>query len=313
MTRSVTDQENAGLRRPEPIFDPSVDSTPADGAQAPAIWRFEVRTPTLPPATHTNVYIVGRGEMLVVDPASPYPEERAALAAAIAARIAAGERVRAIFLTHQHIDHISGATSLKRATGAPIWAHAETARRLVGRVAVDELVEPGARLTAGDTTLEAIHTPGHAPGHLCLLEPRSRALICGDMVASVGTILIDPDDDGDMTVYLEQLARMRALAPACLLPAHGPPIWDADAHLLAYIAHRGMREGKVLAALGAAPRSLDELVPVAYDDVDPAIYALAKRSLHAHLDKLVREGRAVRTPPRDPDRSDLDPYSWSLA
>jgi len=280
----VTQAVKDGERAPEPI-----------GGEVPAIWRFEVRTPTLPPATHTNVYMLGQGELVVVDPASPYPEERAALAEAIASRTAAGETVRAIFLTHQHLDHVSGAVSLKRATGAPIWAHAETAKRLVGRIAVDRIVEAGERLPAGGLELEAVFTPGHAPGHLCLLDHCSRALVCGDMVASVGTILIDAEDDGDMAVYLASLASMRSLGASCLLPAHGPPIWNADAHLAYYIAHRLKREAKVLASLDAAPKTLDGLVPRAYDDTAPSIYPLAKRSMLAHLVKLEREGSARRT------------------
>jgi glyoxylase-like metal-dependent hydrolase (beta-lactamase superfamily II) len=117
-------------------------------------------------------------------------------------------------------------------------------------------------------------------------------MVCGDMVASIGTILIDPGDDGDMSAYLDSLARMRALSPRCLLPAHGPPIWNADEHLAFYIAHRLGREQKVLASLDSIPRDLDALVSIAYADVAPNIHALAKRSLRAHLDKLVRDGRA---------------------
>jgi len=260
--------------------------------KAPGIMRFSVRTPTLPPATHTNVYILGeRGPRTIVDPASPYPEERAALAEAI--RVASGDaQIAAIFLTHQHLDHVSGAKVLARATGAPIWAHAETAKRLQGRIAVDRLVGEGERVPAGDRRVETVLTPGHAPGHLCLLDLDSRALVCGDMVASDGTILVDADDDGDMAVYLEQLARLRALQPSVLLPAHGQPIVDADAHLAHYIAHRLGREAKVVAALTTTPQSLDELVTIAYADTPQAVWPIAKRSLKTHLRKLVKDHRA---------------------
>ena len=262
------------------------------GPNVPSTFRFEVRTPTLPPATHTNTYIVGDGSIVVIDPASPYPEERAALRDAILARVQSGEHVAAIVLTHQHLDHVSGAVSLQRATGAPIWSHPETAKRLIGRITVDRTIEEGERLPSGGRDVEAIFTPGHAPGHLCLLDHGSRALICGDMVASVGSILIDAEDDGDMTIYLASLARMRTLAPSVLLPAHGPPIWNADEHLAHYIAHRLKRESLVLSALSANPQTLDELVVTAYADTPIAIHPIAKRSLRAHLDKLVAEGRS---------------------
>ncbi len=262
--------------------------------RAAAVQALAVRTPTLPPATHTNVYIVGQGELLVVDPASPYPEEQRALETTLERRLARGERVRSIFLTHQHVDHVSGALALKAVTGAPILAHAETARRLHARIPVDELVDGDDTLEAGGRTLKVVHTPGHAPGHLCLHDRASGTVLCGDMVASVGTILIDPEDDGDMRLYLESLERLRALGARCLLPAHGPPICNADEHLAFYIAHRLGREGKVLAALDELPRDLDTLVRVAYADTDPSIYPLAKRSLRAHLDKLVDERRARR-------------------
>jgi glyoxylase-like metal-dependent hydrolase (beta-lactamase superfamily II) len=299
VTHSVSDEKGV-LERREAIGIAVPDGGPDGIPERPepveltGIRRFEVRTPTLPPATHTNVYIVGEGDLVVVDPASPYPEERSALKEAISTRTTAGERVAVIFLTHQHLDHVAGAAVLKRATGAPIWAHAETARLLAGRLSIDRVVAEGERLPAGGVDLDAVFTPGHAPGHLCLLERRSRALVCGDMVASIGTIIIDAEDEGDMAVYLASLERLRRLQPRCLLPSHGPPIWNADEHLAGYVAHRLMREGKVKAALDAEARTLDELVPIVYADVAAQVWPLAKRSLLAHLVKLGREGTAVR-------------------
>jgi endoribonuclease LACTB2 len=258
---------------------------------APHVRIFPVRTPTLPPATHTNVYLVGERALTVFDPASPWPDEQAALDRAIDALAARGLPVEEIVLTHHHVDHVSGAAHLAARLGVGVAAHPETAARVAGRVRVTRTIDADERVAG----MRAIFTPGHAPGHLCFFDDaRSDVLIAGDMVASVGTIIVEPDDGGDMIAYLESLARLRALGASCLLPAHGPPITDADARLAFYIAHRLEREQRVLAALGAEPRTVEELVPPAYPDVPPAIYPLAARSLTAHLLKLEREGLAVR-------------------
>jgi glyoxylase-like metal-dependent hydrolase (beta-lactamase superfamily II) len=164
-------------------------------------------------------------------------------------------------------------------------------------VAVTRTISDGETVHAGGATLRAVHTPGHAPGHLVFVDERTGAIIAGDMVASVGTIVVPPDDGGDMGLYLASLERLRAKRPAALLPAHGPPIAGADAaddKLAFYVKHRLEREARVVAALGSEPRTVAELVPPAYPDVPPTIYPLAAHSLLAHLEKLGREGRAVR-------------------
>jgi endoribonuclease LACTB2 len=260
---------------------------------APYLGIFPVRTPTLPPATHTNVYVIESADGLtVIDPASPYDEERAALDAALEAL---KKPLHEIVLTHHHLDHVSGAAHLAERFGVGVAAHAETAARLnrEGRVNVTRLLSEGDLIAGG---FEALHTPGHAPGHLCFLDRRTRALIAGDMVASIGTIIVEPDDGGDMGVYLDQLRRLRALAPAQLLPAHGPPVLEADDKLRFYIEHRLEREARVVAALAAEPRTVEQLVPPAYPDVQPFLYPLAARSLLAHLYKLEKDGRARREP-----------------
>jgi glyoxylase-like metal-dependent hydrolase (beta-lactamase superfamily II) len=142
-----------------------------------------------------------------------------------------------------------------------------------------------------------LHTPGHAPGHVCFFDETEGVALVGDMVASAGTILIEPRD-GDMAEYLAQLDRLARLGARVALPAHGGPI-DAPAEIFRrYIAHRLQREAKVLAALraiggdrGAAP---EELVPAAYADTSPLLWPLARLSLEAHLIKLARDGRARR-------------------
>jgi ribonuclease/clavin/mitogillin len=244
-----------------------------------------LRTPTLPPATRTNVYLVGRdtGPVAVIDPGSPYPEEQAALDRALEASPPA-----AVLLTHHHGDHIGGAVALAERWSVPVVAHPATARRLAGRVNVTETVEDG------DVAYGAgvVFTPGHAEGHLCFAV--GDAVIAGDMVAGIGTILIDPSE-GDMAVYLASLERLLARPQMTLLPAHGPAIPDGHGKLREYVAHRRLRESKVISALRDEPRTLAELVGDAYSDTPRALWGLAERSLLAHLVKLVHERRATDT------------------
>lgn len=252
---------------------------------------FAAETPTLPPATHTNSYALGTREVVLVEPATPYEEERRAWVEWVRALQASGREVVAIFATHHHPDHVGGADFFLAELGVPLWAHRETAARLP--VPVDrELNEGEAVLLDGPTPQrwEVLHTPGHAPGHLCLFERALGAVVVGDMVASVGTILVDPTE-GDMTEYLAQLSRLEGLQAKVALPAHGAAIEDPSRLFRAYRAHRLMREERVAMAVESHGGTLDELLPRAYADVGPEVYPIARMSLEAHLVKLVRDGR----------------------
>lgn len=275
----------------EALYEQVREVAPAVAAEAPSrltpvapgIRVLALRTPTLPPAAHTNVYLVGpeAGPVAVVDPGSPYPEQQAILDQVLEAVPPV-----AILLTHHHGDHVGGAAALAERWSVPIAAHAATARRLAGRVSVTRTLEDG-ETVYGAT---AIATPGHADGHLCYAV--GDAIIAGDMVAGIGTILIDPSE-GDMAIYLASLERLLARPQMTLLPAHGPMIPDGHGKLREYLSHRRLREAKVVAALGASPRSLAELVGEVYLDTPRALWALAERSLLAHLVKLAREQRAT--------------------
>lgn len=270
--------------------------TPTD--VAPGVSMLSLRTPTLPPATHTNAYLIGTGELALIEPASPWPEELAQAYGWVEARLEAGQTLRALLLTHHHPDHIGGAEAMRQRFGVQIWAHDRTAERLAGRIRIDRTIEHGERIELDGPTpmaLQAMFTPGHAPGHLCYLEPASNSLIAGDMVAGVGTILVEKTD-GDMQLYLASLQAMAASAPSQLLPAHGLPITDPAARLAYYVQHRLAREAKVVAALATFKHAatLDELVPVAYADTPQAAWPFARMAIEAHLIKLEREGRAVK-------------------
>ncbi len=277
---------------------------------APGVELFPVRTPTLPPATHTNTYaLVGGRDVLLVEPATPYPDERAEWLAWARGLATEGRRIVGVLATHHHIDHASAASEFARALSlggmdVPLLAHEETFARLsqlypggLDGVVTRTLVDGQPLVLDDHRTWFALHTPGHAPGHICLHDRDGKTLIAGDMVANGSTILIPPDDGGDMAEYLVQLRRLDALATTLLLPAHGEPLDDPRAILRYYVEHRLKREGKVLAAVEAKKRelgrepSISEIVPLAYDDTPMHLWPIARAAAEAHWIKLRREGR----------------------
>lgn len=264
------------------------------------IRQLPLRTPTLPPATHTNCLVVGHERLILVDPATYDDRERERFAQRV---VEIGAPVEAVVLTHHHRDHVGSAQWCADRFDAPIWAHHITAD-LLPEMSIDRHLAEGDIIDLGSDAdgvpfrLDVLYTPGHAPGHVVLrdLRPGLGPWIVGDMVASIGTIIVDPDE-GDMGEYIRQLERMRSLSPGPLFPAHGGPIGDPDAKLEHYLKHRLMREEKVLAAVMAhgVPAAAAELLPRAYDDTPRKVWPLAERSCLAHLLKLVDDGRIRRT------------------
>lgn len=265
-------------------------------ALAPGVARVAVRSPTLPPATHTNCYLVGHTALTVIDPASPWEDEQELLVRSI---VASGLPVERILLTHHHVDHVSGASALQARLAAegvavPIAAHPVTAELLRGQIAVQELLHDGQVLACGGVELRCVHTPGHAPGHLVFHEPRSGMLVAGDMVAGVGTILLLPGE-GELGAYLRSLRRMRTLGARALLPSHGPVLEPADAALAQYIAHREQRTAQVVVGLSAGEAEVMQLVAVVYPELDPALHGVAALQVLSHLHWLQAEERAEET------------------
>jgi len=275
---------------------------------------FPVRTPTKPPATHTNCYLItGSEEFLIVDPGSPYEDEQGALAKCVDDLIRGGWlSPREIMLTHVHPDHVAGVNALNEflerdhRRRVPVAAHRLTGESLKGQIEIDRFIEDGDVIELeGEPPirLRALFTPGHARGHLCLYDEHSGALLSGDNVVGFGSVLIDPVD-GNMRDYLDSLARMRALPNlSVLFGGHGPPVANPYEKIDEYISHRRQREEMILDAVRNGASTPKEIIALAYTDVSPKAHAMAERAVLAHLEKLAAEGLVTRSASGDRSRS----------
>ncbi|MBU1375955.1 MAG: MBL fold metallo-hydrolase [Alphaproteobacteria bacterium] len=246
----------------------------------------------------TGTYIVGRGEVAVIDPGPDDPAHLEAILAAVA-----GERVSHILITHDHNDHSPLAAPLKARTGAPIYGcktapHDDDDGGVKMEAGRDTTYRPDIDLCAGGViegagwTMDAITTPGHTSNHICFGFREENACFSGDHIMGWSTTVITPPD-GDMTDYLASLNDIRGRRFDVLWPTHGPPIRDADAFIAAYIDHRQERVDQILAALKSGPARINQLVPRLYADVDARLHPAAARSMLAAMIHLVRKGQLV--------------------
>ena len=239
--------------------------------------RLALETPTLPPATHTNCW---RLDSVVIDPASPWPEEQERLWAWLA-----DAPPTKILLTHHHADHIGGVEALRARCGASVWAHREA--RLP--FPVDGRLDEGDRVETGAGVLRCLSTPGHADGHLCYqLEVTSETVtsetVIGDMMAGVGTILIAPPE-GHLATYMASLERLERLGGR-FLPAHGEAMEDGAAVARMYLAHRRARTAQVQAALGQGMTTPDQIAAWIYAGIPGVNLAIAALQISAHLNYI---------------------------
>jgi glyoxylase-like metal-dependent hydrolase (beta-lactamase superfamily II) len=264
------------------------DITPGIAATiAPGIVRITAPNPGVMTGPGTNSYIIGERELVVIDPGPDIESHAKALIDAVEGRL------KWILCTHTHLDHSPAAHALKAATGAAIIGRVcPQDGRQDAQFAPDRVFSDGDRVSIDGATLRAIHTPGHASNHLCYLFEERKLLFTGDHVMQGSTVVITPPN-GSMRDYLNSLGKLLALDLAALAPGHGRVINTPHDEVRKLIAHRLKREQKVVDALSRKnPGTLDELVPLAYDDVSERLYPVARRSLHAHLIKLVEDGRA---------------------
>lgn len=253
---------------------------------SPLVRRVTAPNPGMMTGPGTNTYIVGTAQLALIDPG---PESAAHLDALLAA---VGNRLRWILCTHTHVDHSPGARALKAATGAEvIGMRAPQHGNQDAGFAPDRVFGHGDVLDGRRFALRAVHTPGHASNHLCYLLEREKLLFTGDHIMQGSTVVIPPPD-GDMAAYLDSLEALLALDIKRIAPGHGHPIEKPHDEVRRLIAHRLKREQKVIDAFGTNnPATLDELVTIVYEDTPQQLHQVARRSLHAHLLKLEREGR----------------------
>jgi glyoxylase-like metal-dependent hydrolase (beta-lactamase superfamily II) len=203
-----------------------------------------------------------------------------------------GRALLQVIVTHGHSDHASGAAAIaKRMPGVRFlkmpWSGRDE-RWQVQWIAVGH----GATIEVGDSAIVAVHTPGHAPDHLCLWHERTRTLFGGDLAIEGTTVYVPPAPYGDLTGYLRSLERVLSLDPARILPAHGPVIRAPDALLRRYIAHRRQREDAIVDALRHGETEPAAIVARVYTDLQDELRLRARETVMAHLEKLEREGRA---------------------
>jgi glyoxylase-like metal-dependent hydrolase (beta-lactamase superfamily II) len=241
----------------------------------------------------TQTYIVGQGEVAVIDPGPDDPDHVAALIEAVS-----GERVVAILCTHTHRDHSPAAPALKAATGAPVIGCAPLVLSDSGPradAAFDETYAPDRVLADGEQvrgdgwTLEAVATPGHTSNHLCFALKESDALFTGDHVMGWSTTVVSPPD-GDMAAYMASLDRLAARHDRIYYPAHGDPVDNPQRFVRGLAGHRKQREGQIIRALGQGPAAVPRLVELMYVGLDPRLHGAAGRSVLAHLIDLQARG-----------------------
>jgi glyoxylase-like metal-dependent hydrolase (beta-lactamase superfamily II) len=277
---SASDRD-AETDEPRPI----VHEVPS--AVSPYIRRIVANNPGAMTGPGTNTYLAGVDEIAVIDPGPDTDEHLDAVAGC------GGDRIRWILLTHTHPDHAPGTRRLKERTGAEVCAFDDR-----DDVPVDRRLGDGDTVETTEFRIRAIHTPGHASNHLCYLLEEERTLFSGDHIMDGSTVVIAPPD-GDMALYLESLAKVRANKRLkAIAPGHGHLITDPVERIDGYIAHRLEREAQVLRTLRSeGSTAIAEVVARLYPDLIEELVPRARQSVHAHLLKLAAEGHVVGDDP----------------
>ena len=264
---------------------------------APGIRRIVANNPGPFTFRGTGTYVVGEGEVAVIDPGPDLAEHVDALLAGLS-----GERITHILVTHTHRDHSPAAAAVKAATGAPTYGFGPHAGGRRGEAGVEEggdwdfapdiTIKDGDEITGPGWRFEAVHTPGHTSNHLCFALPDSGILFSGDHVMGWSTSVIAPPD-GDMAAYMDSLDKLLRRRDTVYWPTHGPAITEPKEHVRAFIAHRRERESGIVECLAAGVGRVDAMVERLYVGLNPNLRRAAGRSVLAHLIDLIGRGIVI--------------------
>ena len=244
----------------------------------------------------TGTYIIGQGEVAVIDPGPLDDDHIAALERAVQ-----GETVTHILITHTHRDHSPAAAPFKKLTGAPTYGYGPHGGDCGGpkveeggdyEFVPDHVIKDGDVIEGKGWTFEAIHTPGHTSNHICFALREENAIFTGDHVMGWSTSVISPPD-GNMSDYMSSLRKILTREEEIYWPTHGPAITGPKAHVEAFITHRSGREDAILECIRDGRNTIPAMVEVMYADVDKRLHRAAGRSVFAHLLHMAETGRVT--------------------
>lgn len=287
-------------------FSREAEFTPGIAEEvAPGLRRIVANNPGPYTYKGTNCYIVGTGEVAVIDPGPDDEAHREALLSELAKK---SERVSHIFLTHTHKDHSAGLASFAEITGAEVlgYGSAPDSRKAVqlspsaeshldADFRPDRALAGGERIAGGDWELEAVFTPGHAPDHLCFALHGGATLISGDHVMGWNTTVVAPPE-GHMGDYLASLEKLLARPENVYFPGHGGRVDQAQRLVKAFIMHRRWRETQILDCLRDGLETIDSILPRIYEGIASSLRDAAAYSVLGHLELLIETGKVTADP-----------------